>query len=170
MRKLMLWVAFLSLSGCSSMPPVVKRGTLPIRADIAIVPFRDCLIPGQADCAGSGSTAGKVFVRVFSESSLFKAAPLPRPVDPTVALSDEDAVALARTKGFRFVINGEVDEYYDVAPFTFRSDRAGVTLRLLRVDDGVAIAFFSHLKANEGNLVTPADLIEGMAVHVRDSM
>jgi len=160
----------ITLVGCASTPPVVIRGNLPTGAEIAIVSFRDCTIAKQEDCDGAGNIAGSIFARVFSSSSRFKAIPISRPVGPKESFSDDAAVALARSKGFKFVINGEVDEYYNVAPMTFRVDRAGVSIRLLRVDDGSVLAFFSQRKEAGSNLSTPDHLIEKMAEHVRDSL
>jgi hypothetical protein len=91
-------------------------------------------------------------------------------VGPNEGLTDDAAVDFAWKKGFQFVLNGEVDEYYSVAPMTFRVDRAGVSLRILRVSDGSVAAFFSQRKEAGSNFATPDGLIEDMAVHVRDSL
>lgn len=164
-------IAFqLSLVACASAPPVVKRGEIPPQSEIAVISFRDCLITGQEDCGGSGNVAGSIFARVFSASPRFKAVPLSRPVAPTDSLTDEAAVALAREKEFRYVINGEVDEYYSVAPMTFRVDRAGISMRLLRVSDGSVIVFYSQRKEGGSNLTTPDRLIGKIAERIRDSI
>ena len=163
-------LAFLIFTGCASTPPVVKRLDVPQGTEIAIIPFRDCTIAGQEDCHGSGNIAGSIFARVFSTSNKFRAVPLSRPVGPNEGLTDDAAVDFARKKGFQFVLNGEVDEYYSVAPMTFRVDRAGISLRILRVSDGSVAAFFSQRKEAGSNFATPDGLIEDMAVHVRDSL
>jgi hypothetical protein len=163
-------VLSLLLVSCASTPPVVKRGQIPSGSELAVIPFRDCLIAGQADCDGSGNTAGNIFAQVFSASAKFRAVPLSRPVGPKEALTDDAAVALAKAKGYRYVINGEVDEYYDVAPMTFRVDRAGISVRILRVEDGSVTAVFSQRKEAGSNLGTPGGIIKKMAEHVRDSL
>ena len=163
-------VVSLFLVSCASTPAVVKRGQIPVGSDLAVIPFRDCLTSGQEDCDGSGNTAGNIFAQVFSASARFRAVPLSRSVGPRQTLTDDAAVALAKNKGFRYVINGEVDEYYDVAPMTFRVDRAGISIRILRVEDGSVIAFFSQRKEAGSNLGTPAGMIKKMAEHVRDSL
>jgi hypothetical protein len=165
-----LLVLLLLLVSCASTPPVVKRGQVPIGSELAVIPFRDCLISGQEDCDGSGNTAGNIFAQVFSASTKFQAVPLSRPVGPKETLTDDAAVALAKIKGFKYVINGEVDEYYDVAPMTFRVDRAGISVRILRVEDGHITAFFSQRKDGSTNFATPSDIIKKMAEHVRDSL
>jgi hypothetical protein len=165
-----LLVLLLLLVSCASTPPVVKRGQVPIGSELAVIPFRDCLISGQEDCDGSGNTAGNIFAQVFSASTKFQAVPLSRPVGPKETLTDDAAVALAKIKGFKYVINGEVDEYYDVAPMTFRVDRAGISIRILRVEDGHITAFFSQRKDGSSNFSTPSGIIQKMAEHVRDSL
>lgn len=168
-RSLALMVV-LCASGCASTPPVVKRGNLPPRAEIAVISFRDCVIVGQEDCGGSGNTAGSIFARIFSTGVRFKAVPLSRPVGPTEPLSDDAAAAYAKAKGFEYAINGEVDEYYSVAPFTFRSDRAGISMRLLRTSDTSVIAFYSQRKEAGSNLTTPDRIIEKIAERIRDAL
>lgn len=150
-------------------PPLSNPG-VPIGSELAVIPFRDCLISGQEDCDGSGNTAGNIFAQVFSASTKFQAVPLSRPVGPKETLTDDAAVALAKIKGFKYVINGEVDEYYDVAPMTFRVDRAGISVRILRVEDGHITAFFSQRKDGSSNFATPSGIIKKMAEHVRDSL
>jgi len=173
MRRLIIGSALLAsalLVGCASTPPVVKRDELPRGAEIAVVMFRDCTIAGQEDCDGSGNSAGSLFARVMASGSRFKAVPLSRPVGPKEALADDKAAEYAKSKGFQYVMNGEVDEYYRVAPFTFRAERAGVSIRILRASDGNVIAFFSERKHSQSNLTTPDRMFEKMAEHVRDSL
>lgn len=169
-KGLILVGACALFSGCASTPPVVVRGDVPYGSEIAVVALRDCVIAGQEDCGGSGNVAGSIFARVFSSTPAFKAVPLSRPVGPAESLSDESAAELARSKGFKFVLNGEVDEYYSVAPMTFRVDRAGVSIRLLRADDAAVVAFFSQRKEAGSNLSTPDAIIQGMAERVRDGI
>lgn len=169
-RFLLLGAATILLLACASMPPVVKRGDVPIGSEIAVVPFRDCLIPGQDDCGGSGNMAGNIVAQVFSASGKFRAVPLSRSMPSNATFTDDAAVSLAKEKGFQFVINGEVDDYYDVAPFTFRVDRAGISVRMLRVADGSVLAYFSYRKDASSNLGTPGDVIRKLAEHFRDGL
>jgi hypothetical protein len=162
--------AMLLIVGCTPLPPVVKRGDLPPYSEIAVLMFRDCMIAGQVDCDGSGNSAGSVFARVLATGSRVRAVPISRPVGAKEALPDDAAVAFAKSKGFRYVLNGEVDEYYRVAPFTFRTERAGVSVRVLNVEDGSVAAFFSDRRHSQTNLTTPDDMIEEMAKHVRDAL
>jgi hypothetical protein len=169
--------SFLALSplvvllGCaSSPPPVVKRGDIPTGSELAIVPFRDCQIADQDDCRGSGNIASTIFAQVLSSTPRFRVALLSRPVASDAVLTDDAAIALAKARGHQYVVNGEVDEYYDVASFTFRVDRAGVSVRVLRVSDGQVVATFSQRTKAGSNLSSPSELLKGMAVHVRDGL
>jgi hypothetical protein len=157
-------------SACASIPPVTVRDRLPPGADVAVVMFRDCTIAGQEDCDGSGMSAGGAFLRGLTYKSRLKAAPLSRPVGPKEALIDDRAVAYAKAKGFAYVVNGDVTEYYRVAPFTFRTERAGISVRVLRTSDGAVISFFDDRTNSSSNLTTPDAMIEKMAKHVAESI
>jgi hypothetical protein len=63
----------------------------------------------------------------------------------------------ARAKGYQFALNGDVEDYYRVAPMTFRAERAGVSVRLLRVSDGTVMAAkFRDSVVKIGLLTRPA--------------
>ena len=68
------------------------------------------------------------------------------------------------------MLNGEVEDYYRVAPFTFRTERAGVSIRILSTENGDVLAFFSHRTHSQTNLTTPDSLIEAFATHVRAAL
>jgi hypothetical protein len=123
----------------------------------------------QEDCNGSGNSAGSILARVLSETGKVAAIPLSRPVPGPQPLSDDEAVEHARSRGFGFVLNGEVDDYYNVAFGTFRSDRAGVWIRILRTSDGTVVAFASQ-KKEKGNYSSPDKIIEGLARNIRDGL
>jgi hypothetical protein len=169
MVRLFIVIAAFGLAACAGNPRLVKRMEVPHGADIGVVAFRDCIIADQEDCDGSGNVAGSVFARVFSAEG-FHAVPLSRPVGPKEPLSDDAAVEVAKAKHLPFVINGEVDEFYSVAPMTFRVDRAGVSLRILRVDTGEVAAFFTRRQEAGSNFGTPDGLIEDMAEEVRGGL
>jgi hypothetical protein len=156
------------LMGCAGAP-VTVRDKLPSASDVAVVMFRDCTIQGQEDCDGSGLTAGSIFARVIATTPGRKAVPLDRPVGPKAPLSDAEAVTYAKEKGYAYVVNGEVQDYYRVAPFTFRSERAGVSVRVLRVSDAAVASFFSD-RDIANNLSTPDAIIEDMAKKVAKAM
>lgn len=164
------WIgaAALVLSACSSLSSVVRREPVPAGAQVAVIPFQDCRIADQEDCAGSGNRAGNVFAAALGQR--YKIIVFSRPVSATERLTDADAIALARQRGALYVVNGEVDEYYDVASFTFRVDRAGVSVRVLRVEDGRVSASYSQTMKAGSNLGSPDDILREMAEHVRDAL
>lgn len=152
-------------TGCYAA--VVKRGNLPANSELAVIPLQDCTISGQEDCQGSGTVAGTVFARVLSQK--LAATPLSRPVAANLALSDDDAVKFAKSKGYKFVLNGEVVDFYNVAPMTFRSDRAAVAIRILDVTTGKVVLFYSD-RNEVSNIKTAEDALEQLAEHVASSL
>lgn len=167
-RIVMVGVLVSLMAGCAGAP-VTVRNKMPAGSDVAVVMFRDCTIQGQEDCDGSGLSAGSVFARVMASTAGKKAVPLDRPVGPKDALSDSDAAAYAKGKGYAYVVNGEVQDYYRVAPFTFRSERAGVAVRVLKTSDGSVVSFFND-RGTANNLSSPDSIIEGMATKVAKAM
>jgi hypothetical protein len=168
---IMMLITF--LTGCSTTgntPRVVVNERLATPATIGIISFRDCVIPTQQDdCPGSGNVAGPEYARVLSTKPGVKVVPLSRPVGGADALSDDAAVTLGREKGVDYVLNGEVNDYYSVAPMTFRSDRASVSVRLIRVSDGSVVAFQTET-VQGANFKTPADLIRAVATRFRNAI
>jgi hypothetical protein len=151
-------------TGCAVQPTVRER--LAPGSKIAIVMFRDCTIPGQEDCGGSGISAASVFARVLSDGPEMTAVPLSRPVIATMPLSDDAAEAYAKQKGFRYVVNGDVEDYYRVAPLTFRPERAGVSVRLLDTSTGQVMAFLSD-RGTANNLSSPDAILARLAKRFR---
>ncbi len=156
-----------TLAGCAVHPTV--REHLTAGSEVAVVMFRDCTIPGQEDCVDSGLSAGSVFARVLSEGPDIKASPLSWPVSAATPLDDSAAVTYAKQKGFRYVLNGDVEGYYRVAPFTFRPERAGVSVRLLDTSDGQVIAFFSD-RGTANNLSSPDAILARFAKRFRTAI
>lgn len=169
MKRTSVAAACLFLSACGVDPQFVKQSDVPPGAKVGVVPFRDCLIDSQEDCDGSGGVAGSIFARIFSEEG-FSAVLLSRPVGARMELSDAVAVDTAKEQGLAFVINGEVTQFYRVAPMTFRPDRAGLSVRLLRVDTGEVAAAYSDVRASKTNFSSPDSMIADMAEEVRDEL
>ena len=161
------------LLGCATggnTPKVVVNEKITTPASIGIISFRDCVIPTQLDdCPGSGNVAGPEYARVLATKPGVKVVPLSRPVAGNEPLSDEAAVTLGRDKNVDYVLNGEVNDYYSVAPMTYRSDRASVSVRLIRVSDGTIVAFKTET-VQGANYKTPADLIRAVATRFRDAI
>lgn len=170
MKELIVIVACaLLLSACGVDPRIVKQMEVPRGTEIGVIPFRDCVIADQDDCDGSGGLAAAAFVHVFSEDG-FRALLLSRPAGAKEPLSDEAAVDLAKARNLSFVINGEVTQFYSVAPMTFRPDRAGISVRILSVETGKVAASYSVVRASTTNFSTPEGMLEEMAEEVRDEL
>lgn len=157
-----------ALTACVSIP-VTVQSKLPSGSQVAVIMFRDCTIQGQTDCDDSGITAGTIFAHVLSDESDITAIPLSRPVGAKALLTDQAAVTYAKTQGAKYVLNGDVEDYYRVAPLTFRSERAGVSVRLLRVSDGAVLAFFSD-RGQANNLSSPDAILTKMAEKFRTAI
>jgi hypothetical protein len=171
MRRLGLLVAAAAFSvallSCASAPTVIKYGAIPRGSRVAVIPFRDCTISGQEDCGGSGNIAGAIYARVLAARPGLQAEPVSRPVPAVEALSDDAAIKYAAGKGFDFVINGEVNDFYRVAPFTFRSERVGLSVRVLHVPDGKIVTLQTEA-AQASNLTTPERMLERLAAKLAE--
>lgn len=170
MRTRALWVTLVMLAGCGTDPTVEVKHRVPHGATIAVVMFQDCAIAGQADCDGSGASAGAIFARTLALKPGVHTVALPRPVGPKVPYSDDAAVAYARAKNYRYVINGEVTDYYRAGHITLHSDRAGVSVRVLNTNNGQAVLTFTYQKSSTTNFTTPDAILEDMAKQLADSV
>lgn len=166
MKKVLLLLVIAMLSGCASSG-VQMNTTIPQTAKIGILQFSDCAIPQHEDCIASGKKASAEYAKVFETTVLV------RPVDmsETDNISTKAAAALAKTYGFDYVITGQVTDRYDVAPFTFRVDRAGVNLQVLKTSDASQSAVQVIPSQNAGsNLATPESLFNDFAKMLKDEV
>jgi hypothetical protein len=169
-RKAVLCCVLIAVASACASTPIVRTADVPPGSEIVVIPFRDCLITGQdEDCNGSGLKAGEAFQEVFSTGK-FRSTLATRPVSAKESLTDQAAVDFARRNGHAYIINGEVDDFYSVAAMTFRSDRAAISMRLLRASDGQAIITFSKPGTAESNFATPKGMIKDLAVQVRNAL
>ncbi len=160
-------VAALLAVSCASVPTVVKYEAIPHGSRVAVIPFRDCTTPGQDDCGGSGNIAGTIYAQVLASRPDFRFEPVSRPIPAAEALSDDAAIKYVAGKGFDFVMNGEVNDFYRVAPMTFRSERVGLSVRVLRVRDGKIVTFQTEA-AQAGNFTTPERMLERLAAKLAE--
>ncbi len=164
--------SLLALFSCATgtRPTVQVFQAIPRQESIAVVQLQDCTIPNNDDCHGSGNIASSVITAVLSEGGQFKVIPLSRPVPPDAPLTDDIAVELARGKGVGYVINGEVSDFYRVAPMTFRVDRASLAFRVLDTETGAVVATAISSVEAGSNLSTPESLIEKLSERLRDQL
>lgn len=165
-RRAVLCCVLITVVGACASTPIQRTADIPPGSEIVVIPFRDCLITGQdEDCNGSGMKAGEAFHEVFSTGK-FTSRLATRPISPKEVLTDQAAVEFARANGYDYVINGEVDDFYSVAAMTFRSDRAAISTRLIRVSDGQVIVTYSKPGSASSNFATPQGMIKGLAEEV----
>lgn len=170
MRIRVILATMLLLAGCATDPDITVKHRVPHGSTVAVMVFQDCNIANQADCAGSGATANSIFVRILSQKPGLHAVSLPRPVGTNAPLTDDAAVAYANKKGYRYVINGEVQDYYRTGLVGLHSDRAGMSVRVLSVKDGQAIASYTYQEKSTTHLSTPDDMLEDMAKQLATSI
>lgn len=170
MRTRALLATALLLAGCGTDPSIEVTHRVPRGSTVAVVMFEDCAIAKQTDCDGSGANAGAIFVRVLAEKPGLHTASLPRPVGPKVPFSDDAAVAYAKAKGYRYVINGEVQDYYRAGVVALHASRASITVRVLSVKDGAMLASYTYQEKSTAHISTADDMLEDMAKQVANSV
>jgi TolB-like protein len=164
MRTCALLATVMLLVGCATDDPsITVKHRVPRGGTVAVVMFKDCDIANQPDCDGSGLNASSIFIRVLSQRPGLHAVSLPRPVGPKAQLSDDAAVAYAQGKGYRYVVNGEVQDYHRAGRLALHSDRAGVSVRVLSVKDGQALVTYTYQENSKTHLTTPDEMLEDMA-------
>lgn len=163
MRTRALLATMMLLAGCASDPSVSVKHRVPHGATVAVVALEDCTIAQQADCDGSGLKASATLVRVLSQKPGLHAVALPRPVGAKAPLTDDAAVAYARSKGYRYVINGEVQDYYRTGHMALHSDRAALAVRVLNTSNGLEILTYTYQEDSKTHFTSPDDMLEDMA-------
>jgi TolB-like protein len=170
MRTRALLATMLLLAGCGTDPSITVLHRVPHGSTLALVVFEDCTIANQSDCDGSGANAGSIFVRVLSQKPGLHAVSLPRPVGPKVPFTDAAAVAYAQAKGYRYVINGEVQNYVRTGRLALHSDLASISVRVLSVKDGQALATYTYQEDSKAHFTSPDDMLEDMAKQLATSI
>lgn len=163
MRTRALLATVMLLAGCATAPSITVTHHVPRGGTVAVVMFSDCQIANQADCDGSGANAGSIFVRVLSQRPGLHAVSLPRPVGPKEQLNDDAAVAYAKSKGYRYAINGEVQDYRRAGLVALHSSRASISVRVLSTSNGEAVASYTYQENSTTHFTTPDDMLEDMA-------
>jgi TolB-like protein len=171
MRTCALLATAMLLAGCATDDPdITVKHRVPHGGTVAVVMFEDCTVANQADCAGSGAIASSIFVRVLSQRLGLHAVSLPRPVGANAPLTDDAAVAYGGKKGYRYVINGEVQDYYRTGHMALHSDRAAMSVRVLSVKDGQALVTYSYKEDSKTHFTTPDEMLEDMAKQLAASI
>jgi TolB-like protein len=171
MRICALLATVLLLAGCATDDAdITVKHRVPHGSTLAVVMFQDCVIANQADCAGSGATASSIFIRVLSQKPGLHAVSLPRPMGASAPLTDDKAVAYALAKGYRYVINGEVQDYYRTGRMALHADRAAMSVRVLSVKDGQALVTYTYREDSKTHFTSPDEMLEDMAKQLATSI
>lgn len=170
MRTRALLATVMLLAGCADDPSITVKHRVPHGGTVAVVMFKDCDIADQSDCDGSGLNAGSIFVRVLSQRPGLHAVSLPRPVGPKAQLDDDAAVAYAKAKGYRYVINGEVQDYSRTGHIALRSNRASISVRVLGTSNGQVLTTYTYQENSKTHLTTPDEMLEDMAKQLATSI
>lgn len=165
-----LLVTGMLLAGCAATPPITVVHRVPSGSTIAVVMFSDCQIANQTDCVGSGVKAASIFVHVLAQRPGLHTISLPRPVAPGTAFTDDAAVAYGKSKGYRYVMNGEVQDYYHTGHLAIHADRAAVSLRVLNTSNGQAVATYTYQGNSKTHFTSPDDMVEDMAKQLGTSV
>jgi TolB-like protein len=164
MRTRTLLATAMLLGGCATNDPsIAVKHRVPHDGMVALVMFEDCDIANQSDCNGAGLNASSIFVRVLSLKPGLHVVSLPRPVGPKVKLNDDAAVAYAKAKGYRYVINGEVQDYFRTGRMALHSNRASISARVLNTSNGEAIVTYTYQENSKTHFQTPDEMLEDMA-------
>lgn len=167
-------ISALFVVACGSNPSKPEDHTpkVPAGSNIAVVDFRDCTIPDQDDCNGSGDKVTDIFIDQFTSATMFHSTKLPRPVGIKAELGDDAAVAYAKDKGFAYVMNGEVTDYFQASRGTgwWRKERAAVAVRVLEVATGKIL--YVHTDSDTANNLagSPDAMFKSMASNVQDDI
>jgi len=176
--KRYLWtlacLSALTAVGCGSdpsKPDPAPTPKIPAGSTIAVVSFADCMIKDQDDCAGSGDIATSIFMTQLGTSKVFHLVQLSRPVGTKEDLSNQAAADYAKSKGYAYVLNGEVTDFYKVSAMAAwgRKERGGIKVYLLDSADGKVI--YEHVDMDTASaLSSPQGILKSMADDVRDDI
>jgi len=160
--------------GCGSDPskPEVHNPKVPMGSTVAVISFRDCTIVDQDDCKGSGETTAAIFMAQLGTSQIFHVVTLPRPVDAAAELTDQAAADYAKSKGYAFVLNGEVTDYFKAAAFSgwWRKERGALSVHLLSTTDAKILYLHSDQDTANNGTGSPQGIMKSMADDVRDGI
>ncbi|WP_233841527.1 hypothetical protein [Dyella sp. 2HG41-7] len=169
-RTYALLMATTLLAGCASDPSINVTHHVPHGSTLGVVMFEDCQIAKQTDCDGSGANASAIFVRVLSERPGLHAVSVPRPVGAKASYSDDAAIAYGKAKGYRYIVNGEVQDYSRTGHIGLRANRASVAVRVLNTSNGLTIATYTYQEDSKTHLTSTDAMLEDMAKQLAASI
>lgn len=167
--RLLSFLSFCVASGCQTSPARPPEPKILNGDQLAVIKFRDCLIEAEISCTGSGDEFATDIADVLRDPPILNTLVVARPVGPAEELSDAAAVTYAKSSGYPYIINGEVNDLHRAAIASTHEQRISYTLRVLRASDGKVVDTYA-CKYSPNNL-TPIDYaIRQMTAHFRDSL
>jgi hypothetical protein len=141
---------------------------IPYGIQLAVIRFRDCLIEGEIFCNGAGEKVTTIVSSALNDSPMLQAIAVLRPVGPRDELSDAAAVAYGKSKGYVYIVNGEVRDFHPTSMFT-KEQRGDISVRVLRTSDGQVVDAYS-CQARLSSLGSLNMMVKGMATDMRYSL
>ncbi|MDX1564773.1 MAG: hypothetical protein R3236_05165, partial [Phycisphaeraceae bacterium] len=138
---------------------------------IAVLPFKDHISDDPDDSKDTGAICQRFMAQALLEDAGIRAKVYdPASRDSRKLLRSDQAISMGRKLGVQYVIYGDCTEFYRVAPFTFRVDRAGMRVWMVRVQDGKLVFTASDTRRTDDNLEQPEDAIEQIAEEMVEGM
>lgn len=131
---------------------------------ITVLPLRDHVSDDPEDSINTGRIAQDAIVTAFmkhlrGEVDSF----IPDEYDSSMGFDAVRAVSIGRDRGSGYVLIGNCIEFYRVAPMTYRVDRGGIEVQIVRVSDGQRVFQASEIRNTGTNFSTPKDAIASIA-------
>lgn len=128
------------VGGFDSSPWVEVEGTFrfPKEAAVLVLPFKDNVSDDDRDSKETGRAAQRAFLEALQAKGTISA--LGTETDGNAALrglSRSEALERLQEADADYAVYGDCFEFYRVAPMTYRSDRAGVTVEIIAADGAV---------------------------------
>lgn len=152
-------------------PAVVVRPDpsfrFPSGSIVLVLPFRDNPSGDRRDREGTGRAVQvALFDGLESVDELDVRMREGQLADPSREIGDAEATRLVRESGADFAVVGACTDFYRVAPFTFRRDRAAVSLRIVSAA-GVVVFQESWKASPRDNLAEPEAALRLIAKELR---
>jgi len=91
---------------------------------------------------------------------------IPDEYDSSMGFDAVRAMSIGRDRGSGYVLIGNCIEFYRVAPMTYRVDRGGIEVQIVRVSDGQRVFQASEIRNTGTNFSSPKDAIASIAANI----
>jgi hypothetical protein len=138
---------------------------------ITVMPLADHPSDDPKDSERTGITCQNLIAGALKQrlAEVDVNAPVPADYDPKRGYEREQAVAAGRQRSSNYVLYGRCQEFYNVAPMTFRSDRGGIDVEVASVSDG-RLVYRLIAQSTASNFSTPEAIIGDIAESMADDL